>query len=67
MEWMAYALGVGFWTLFALLVVCAMLYIYMCWLGYKEDQDGIVERVCDAVLAKLDEIKAQENPEDDEK
>ena len=66
MEWMAYALGIGFWTLLALLVVCVMVYVYIKDLAYKSNDAGLVERVCDAVIARLDEIK-RENPEIDGK
>ena len=65
MEWLAYVLLIGFWVLAALLVVCAMLYIYMCWLGYKEDHDSLIEKVCDKVLERLVEIES-ENPESGE-
>ena len=66
MEWMAYALGVGFWTLFAMLVVCVMVWLYIQWLAYKTKDDALIERICDSVIARLDEIE-QENPEVDEK
>lgn len=60
MEWFAYALGVGFWTLFAMLVVCVMVWIYIQYLAYKTKDDALIEKICDAVIARLDEIEQQE-------
>ena len=65
MEWFAYALGVGFWTLFAILVVCIMVWLYIQYLAYKTDDDALIERVCDAVIARLDEIEKQETEIDE--